>query len=520
MRARSISDEEISLIKAMIRRSKANKDIQFFFNRPERSVNSGRISGIRNGTYSNSSEIAATSDVELDVFLNTFAAGEVSASISVAEVTGESSSNDPVSAATLREMFTEIDGTHSFKHGESDRHECKEGFGFKHCDKWLRAIGALANNRGGYVVFGVRETVGSDGSKTSFDVVGLADDFENADPVEFTKRLKATFDPTPVVDIVSIEIGAKKIGILHVHQHSARPVIAMRNEGILVKEGDVYFRYPGQSSRIKYSDLRTIFDERDKQARADIMPMIERLLQLGPQNAMIADLTNGTLADGSRSFSIGKELIDQIKFIREGEFIQKEGAMALRLVGDIQPVESDGQIIRRGFVTSADLLNDFLEQQTPYEPKEYIRCAVEGGNGAWLPLHYFAGRCGLNRDGLVAYISAIGAPQVRKDLYAARAFGKQSAYSLAVGHSVDVIADLKAGSVPAITDIRTAAHLGRAVAGLKRKPAAELSDMLRALKIGLDMVQASKRPSWLSPIRRGISRLDELYFGDGDWLQP
>ncbi|MBJ7576953.1 ATP-binding protein [Devosia sp. MC532] len=520
MRTRSISDKEIAIIKAMIRRSMANKDIQFFFNRPDRSVNSGRISGIRNGSYSNSGEIAAATDEELEAFLRAFEPDGVSASISVPQASEAGLVSDPVSAATLRGMFYEANGIWFFRHGESDRHECKEGFGFRHCDKWLRAVAALANNRGGYLIFGLKEQVGTEGRKSSFDVVGLTDDFENADPVEFTKRLKATFDPTPVVDIVSIEIGEKKIGVLHVHQHPARPVIAVRNEGNLVKEGEIYFRYQGQSSRIKYSDLRAIFDERDRQARANIMPMIEQLLRLGPHNAMIADLANGTLADGTRSFSIGKELIDQIKFIREGQFTEKEGSPALRLVGDLQAVDSEGQIIRRGFVTPTDLLNDFLEQQTPYEPKEYIRCAVEGGNGGWLPLHYFANRCGLNRDGLVAYIKVTAAPQARKDLYAARASGVQSAYSPAVGQSVDIITALHSGNVPEITDIRIAAHFGRAVAGLKQKPGAGLSAMLKALKISLDMVQASQRASWLSPVRRGISRLDELYFGGGDWTQP
>ena len=67
------------------------------------------------------------------------------------------------------------------------------------------------------------------------------------------------------------------------------------------------------------------------------MRMVENLLRLGPHNAMIADFTEGTLVDGTRSFSIGKELIDQIKFIREGEFAEKEGAPALRLVGGGPP---------------------------------------------------------------------------------------------------------------------------------------------------------------------------------------
>ena len=41
--ARSISDEEIGLIKALLARGERNVDIQFYFNRQDRPVNSGRI---------------------------------------------------------------------------------------------------------------------------------------------------------------------------------------------------------------------------------------------------------------------------------------------------------------------------------------------------------------------------------------------------------------------------------------------------------------------------------------------
>lgn len=46
MAKRNINDDEIALIKAMIQRGMKNKDIQFFFNRPDRAVNSGRITDI------------------------------------------------------------------------------------------------------------------------------------------------------------------------------------------------------------------------------------------------------------------------------------------------------------------------------------------------------------------------------------------------------------------------------------------------------------------------------------------
>jgi hypothetical protein len=65
----SITDEEIALIKAMLGRGMKNKNIQFFFNRPDRAVNSGRITGIKDGNYGNSASISAATDAELDAFL-------------------------------------------------------------------------------------------------------------------------------------------------------------------------------------------------------------------------------------------------------------------------------------------------------------------------------------------------------------------------------------------------------------------------------------------------------------------
>ncbi len=67
--ARTITDQEIALIKAMIARGIKNTDIQFFFNRPGRPVNSGRISNIADGSYSDSALIPAATDDELNTFL-------------------------------------------------------------------------------------------------------------------------------------------------------------------------------------------------------------------------------------------------------------------------------------------------------------------------------------------------------------------------------------------------------------------------------------------------------------------
>jgi hypothetical protein len=100
--ARTITDEEIALIKAMVARDMKNRDIQFFFNRPGRAVNSGRITDISVGRYSNSADIARASDESLNAFLE---AHSPSAEVPLVAAAAKVKTSNPLSGTTLRRMF-------------------------------------------------------------------------------------------------------------------------------------------------------------------------------------------------------------------------------------------------------------------------------------------------------------------------------------------------------------------------------------------------------------------------------
>lgn len=516
---RSITDAEIALIKALSARGMKNKDIQFFFNRPDRPVNSGRITEIKDGSYSDAVSIPAADNKSLDAFLSTFNATGVTASV---KLPGTSSSappeSGPMGKAALADMFEkQAGGTWRFKHGESDRHECKLDFGFKHAGKWLRAVAALANNVGGYIVFGVRDKkiTGGNIDPDSYTVSGLkSSEFANADPADFSKRIKAAFDPTPKVELAILDLEGTSVGIMYVHQHGSRPIIAQNGDGDQVKEGDIFFRYPGQSSRIKYSDLRSILDERDRQSREQILPMVEKLLQLGPRDAMVADLAAGVLSSEKRSIVIGEDLLEKIKFIREGEFNEKAGDPTLKLVGDVQAVDGSGSVVHKAFVTPADLLEEFLHLKSPHDPKEYIRCAVEGGNGSWLPMHYYARKAGLSTDELATFIMAAKASDNRRQTYRDRAIGKISAFHKSGGQPELTKAEIEAGTLPALSSPTDAANAGRAAAALTARPPLAISEILLWLENAAQIIQGSNKTSWMSAIRRGLARIDELYFSE------
>ncbi|ESZ20035.1 ATP-binding protein [Mesorhizobium sp. L2C084A000] len=512
MAKKNITDEEIALIRAMLDRNMKNKDIQFYFNRPDRSVNSGRISGIRDRTYSNSASISPAPDSALDSFI---AAHSQSSNNSDLGSSGQlSEGDDPLSPVRIAKCFTKgANGIWRLSVGETDRFECKANFGFKHQDKWLRPIAALANNSGGYVFFGVhdKDEVGPAGEDLSYALVGMtADDFVSADPADFATRIKAMFDPTPGFQVGTATIDGKTIGVIHVRRHDSRPVIATKAEGT-IKEGDIFYRYPGQSSRIKYSDLRAMLDVRDAEARAQILPMVERLLRLGPMKTMVADLENGTLDDGNRTIQIDAALIDKLTFIKEGEFSEKEGAPTLRLVGEVHSLDSETKTkVKLGILTRDDILTAFVDQTQPDNPKEYIRFAVQVGQGERLPLHYFARQAALSKDDLVDFINATTGSPSRKKKYI-EWLEPSSAFHAAVGKPKTLLGQILKGDIPQVTTPTEAAHASQAIAAIPTGAAFDKAAIFSLLK---KCFETAKDTPSISFVRRGTCRLDELLFSD------
>ena len=90
---------------------------------------------------------------------------------------------------------------------------------------------------------------------------------------------------------------------------------------------------------------------------------------------------------------IDKELLSQISFIKEGEFVEKKGAPTLRLIGDVKLIES-GRVIVNGAskkvvkaIEPGDIIRSFLTNKHLEDPMEYLRaiCLASSGN---LPCYF------------------------------------------------------------------------------------------------------------------------------------
>lgn len=491
----------------MLSRGMKNKDIQFFFNRPDRPVNSGRISTIGSGTYANSRDIESASEEAVTTFISSQTKVPQSNSVGIAQ-------NDPVGESTIKNLFAQgADGIWRLTVGETDAHECKLNFGMKHPGAWLRAVAALANNSGGYLFFGVhdKDDIGPSGEDLSHAVAGMNTvEFEKLDPASLAMRIKSVFDPTPRFTTKIIEVDTKRVGLIYVEKHASRPVIATKADHN-IGEGDIFYRYPGQSTRIKYSDLRAMLDARDNESRSQILPMVERLLQLGPKNAMVADLATGILGDGKTTIRIDPDLVERLTFVKEGEFKETQGSPTLRLIGNVQvPNLGKKAEANRGLLRRSDVFDAFLDQTAPEAPENYIRFALENGQGEWYPLHYFSKLAGMSRTELIEFIKGTDGTESRKTTYI-KWVQPGAAYHRASGRPAAILSAIENGKLPAIATALEASHTAQAIEAWPSNKEVDQKVVFGLLRKCMTQLAGTTSISFA---RRAIGRIDELLYSD------
>lgn len=212
---------------------------------------------------------------------------------------------------------------------ESGWLEFKESFNWLSKDKYAKSMVAFANNKGGYIIFGIKDS--------PRELVGLqSNNFENTDEAKITAYLNDVFSPEIVFEKFVTEVRSKNIGVLYTHQAKHKPVVCSKNYSDL-KESDIYYRYNARSKKIKYPELKLLLDEIKTEERKSWMEHLEKISKIGPTNAAILDIIGGEITGRGGTLVIDKKLVPKLKFIKEGNF-QESGKPVLKLIGDVKPV--------------------------------------------------------------------------------------------------------------------------------------------------------------------------------------
>jgi hypothetical protein len=217
--------------------------------------------------------------------------------------------------------------------------EFKQAFHFgDSLHDYVRSLVGMANNRGGRIIFGIQDSPRIP--------IGLKNDkFEKFDPTKLNAVILEYFSSDISYSIDSFEWKGKQFGILKVTEARVKPIICRKAQKNILREGAIYYRYRGETKEIKYSELSFLIDQEREKEKKLWMDHIQRIGSVGPSHVHILDTASGEMDIGSHTVLIDSSVIDKIKFIREGHFVENNAAPALKLIGDVSGVLDSDKII-------------------------------------------------------------------------------------------------------------------------------------------------------------------------------
>ncbi len=241
-----------------------------------------------------------------------------------------------ISIEVIKDLLrTREDGT--LFHRESQTLEFKESYNFKGLAEYFRDFAAFANNKGGYLIFGVKD-------RPKRELIGLSEksrsQLDKTDPEKITGFLLEDFSGNITWEHQVIEIDGLSFGVFYVEEAETKPIICKKDEADTIKNGEIYFRYGGRTQKIQYPELEAIITHRVEKQNSQWIDLVTKIGKSGPQNAAIVDVEKGLIEkNDSQILVVGDELVQKIKWIKEGSFSEKQGAPTLKLIGEVQPVD-------------------------------------------------------------------------------------------------------------------------------------------------------------------------------------
>lgn len=332
--------------------------------------------------------------------------------------------SQPLSRDSLALLF-KVSPTHPDRliKREDSNVEFKESYSHGSMAQYFRAIASFANKNGGYIIFGVGDSPRLLKGLTPKSLK----QFEELKVEEFTKNLNDYFSPEINWEHVTYEFHDKHFGVIYIHELKDKPAICKKtydssDDKYALKEGDVYYRYSGRSQKIRHAEMRQIIEGQRNAEQRLWLKTIAKIAKIGVENAGILDITTGVIEGKAGTVIIDEALLPQIAFIKEGEFVEKEGKPTLKLIGTVQSTKvntivlsKEKELIKIKGITDSDIVEAFLSDKKIDEPLDYIRQICHCSSGFY-PIYYYIGLANISINEAIQFITKVNVrnPSKRK----------------------------------------------------------------------------------------------------------
>lgn len=242
---------------------------------------------------------------------------------------------------------------------ESQILEFKKSFNFGAGAEYFRDFAAFANNRGGYLIFGVEDSPRRP--------IGLSESawqrFNDIDPRRITERVLAMFAPDVRWEQQAFIVDGKYFGVIRVHEADKKPVIARKNQGP-VRDGEIYYRYRGQTQKIRHAEIERIIAERMETTNKRWIDLLRDIGQIGISNAAVLDTTrSGIEGDASKVLVIDDNLGKTLS-VPGGRYVPQQAKRSVAYGQNADLTEAEGVVWT---------VRESLTEMYPYSAMEVAR---------------------------------------------------------------------------------------------------------------------------------------------------
>ncbi len=269
---------------------------------------------------------------------------------------------------------------------ESSQIEFKKNFNSNSLCEYGKILSSMANNKGGYIVFGITEN-------RPHEICGMSSDqFVKIDPSRISNLFDEHFSPRLRWDQHTELRNRVKIGLMHVEQSVTKPVICVKsgNRGEY-KPGEIYYRYPGKTTLIKPSELQTIIEERIESINLKWRNLLGNIAKTTPTKTALLNTESGKLIGDKNIIVIDKNLLSEMRFIKEGDFKQENGKPVYKIVGEIKEIGGATFIEKEKkvphLIHKTDIIDSFLNENCDH-PIVYLK-QFPYESTIYLPIWYF-----------------------------------------------------------------------------------------------------------------------------------
>lgn len=270
----------------------------------------------------------------------------------------------------------------------------------------------MANNKGGFIVFGISEE--NNDSIKKYYIKGI-DEKQYKSFMQDNKRinevLNSNFRESIRFKRDCKEINQKLVAYIQIFESNDKPLIN--------NNGDIYYRYNAETRKIAKLDLLRIINERkEKELHLTMQKHIENIFKNGIENSAILNVITGEVKGKGGNFLISQDLLPKIAFIKEGHFVEKGGAPALVLKGNVESISTDGIVVTHDVLKSIDdkyIYEVFFLQNI--NKQDAITCleTMAKFQASLLPMRYFAKKAEMDKDGLVQFLESIARDTTKKN---------------------------------------------------------------------------------------------------------